>query len=272
MRLGFIGAGAIASCLVTGFCGGEVKHSICVSPRNREKAAALQAAFPDQVRVAESNQQVVDQSDWLFLCVRPQLAPAVISSLCFRPEHQVISLLSDQDLSLVSQWVGPVALLARAVPMSFNAQRFGPIVLYPDLPPPRQLLNQVGQVVGVEREEQAQTLLALTAVQASFFTLLHDMTLWGEHNGVERETAIQYLSAMFQAFCREAQDIEASALGELAQKMTPGGLNWMVKTALTDSGALGQWTQALDRVMHRLQPIAGRKQPDKPQQTNISNI
>ena len=63
--LGFIGTGALTSSLVTGFCerAAQDPHPIIVSPRNRENAARLKAAYPKRVMVAQSMQEVVDRSD-----------------------------------------------------------------------------------------------------------------------------------------------------------------------------------------------------------------
>ncbi|MBP3927612.1 MAG: NAD(P)-binding domain-containing protein, partial [Clostridium sp.] len=86
MRLGFIGTGIITTAVVTVFCeSGKGDLHISVSPRNKERAAALHEKYPEIVTVAESNQEVIDQSDWVFAALLPQHAEAVLSELTFPP-------------------------------------------------------------------------------------------------------------------------------------------------------------------------------------------
>lgn len=55
MTIGFIGTGIISSYVVTGFCkSGREGIDIIVSPRSRDKSAALAAEFPQMVRVART--------------------------------------------------------------------------------------------------------------------------------------------------------------------------------------------------------------------------
>jgi pyrroline-5-carboxylate reductase len=77
MTYGIIGVGAIAAAIVTGLCeSGSDAPSIVLSPRNADRAADLAARFPT-VRVARSNQEVIDGSAVVLLCIRPQDAHGV---------------------------------------------------------------------------------------------------------------------------------------------------------------------------------------------------
>ena len=51
IRVGFIGTGTITTAVVSGLCGAEDARDlqITISPRSADKAAALRAAYPDQV-------------------------------------------------------------------------------------------------------------------------------------------------------------------------------------------------------------------------------
>jgi pyrroline-5-carboxylate reductase len=74
MTYGIIGVGSIAAAIVTGLCEqAQDAPSIVLSPRNASRAADLAARFPT-VHVAQSNQDVIDGSSVLILCLRPQEA------------------------------------------------------------------------------------------------------------------------------------------------------------------------------------------------------
>ena len=71
-RIGFIGTGHIAAPMVRFLA--ERGHEITVSERNAETAQALRACHG--VSIA-TNQDVLDRSDIVFLCVRPHVARRV---------------------------------------------------------------------------------------------------------------------------------------------------------------------------------------------------
>src|SRR5580692_1158766 len=93
MQLGFIGTGEITSAIVTGLSSSGTTHPIWLSPRNAVIANGLAKRFPG-ISVASSNQEVLDRSDTVVIGVRPSVAQPVLAELGFRPDHQVISLVS----------------------------------------------------------------------------------------------------------------------------------------------------------------------------------
>ena len=86
--VGFVGVGTMNSAIVRGLCTLETPpNAIVLSPRNAEKAAALQAEFPGLVTIAADNQAVADASDVIFIGVLPKLCEEVckaIKSTCDR--------------------------------------------------------------------------------------------------------------------------------------------------------------------------------------------
>jgi len=93
MRIGIIGTGIIASAIVTGFCTKKIGHLFFLSPRNAEKAAALAAEFPE-VKVCASNQEVIDNSDWVFICLRKNGFGA-LNEIKFRRNQKVINMAAE---------------------------------------------------------------------------------------------------------------------------------------------------------------------------------
>lgn len=57
--------------------GGHRPVRVTVSPRNEHKAASLKAKFPDLITVASSNQEVLDESDVVFIGLLPDHAEEV---------------------------------------------------------------------------------------------------------------------------------------------------------------------------------------------------
>ena len=98
-KVGFLGCGVIASAIATGIATQtEVPiDSIKVTKRSEAKSSTLKKAFPDLISVHEDNQEIVDQSDVIFVCVLPEQTSKVLQSLKFDSKKQeLISLVVSQ--------------------------------------------------------------------------------------------------------------------------------------------------------------------------------
>ena len=77
MRLGFIGTGNIVSDVVAGICKSKISFKkIIISPRNKNKSKQLKKNFKN-VLIAKNNQDVIDNSDWIFLGVLPEVGKKI---------------------------------------------------------------------------------------------------------------------------------------------------------------------------------------------------
>lgn len=251
MKLGFIGTGIISSALVTGFCESGRDVSVLVSPRTKERAEALRDRYPDQVRIASKNQQIVDESEWIFLAVLPQQAMKVLEELHFGPEKKLISLVPSLDMEEASKLTGPLAVFADVVPLPFAAKRIGPVVLYPPVPEVKELLSILGTVVEAETREQMSILRTSTALMSPYYMLLSKVVSWCESKGLKEEKARTYLTSYWGALSQMAAEFPGP-LDELAREATPGGLNWQALNDLEEKGALDEWQKVLDPVLERV--------------------
>lgn len=254
MKLGFIGTGGITTILVNGFLSKDERIDITVSPRNPERARCLMQKYPTNVSIAANNQEVVDLSEYVFLCVKPERAEEAIKSLVFSTRHKVFNLVAGLTLETLQNWIGDVNLLVHTIPLSFAANGYGPIVLYPDEQVARKLLGKIGEVFAVESYDNIRILQALTSVQASFYTLLNSLVDWAMVNGLPADFATSYTSSLFLAFTRALQGIDRDGLYHLSNEMTPMGINWMIKSNLNNEKAIDAWTDSLTLALKRLTP------------------
>lgn len=116
VAIGVIGCGTIASAIVTGLAkaqqskgNAKVGHPytisrISLSARSAKKSAALQESFPDLVTIHADNQEILDRSDIVFLCVLNDQTEAVLGPLKFDiHRHTLVSLV------VRSLYYGPIA-------------------------------------------------------------------------------------------------------------------------------------------------------------------
>ena len=95
-KIGFLGCGTIASAIARGIATQTdiPIASIAVTKRSENKSAQLQHDFPSLVTIYEGNQEILDTSDLVFLCVLPQLTNQVLEGVIFdESRHNLISLV-----------------------------------------------------------------------------------------------------------------------------------------------------------------------------------
>jgi len=252
MRLGFLGTGSITSAIVTGLRADRgLPCPILLSPRNAHVAARLAAAFP-QVSVAESNQAVLDESDIVFLAVRPQVAREVLADVKFRPSHRVISLVATFSHQSITALVRPAANVSCAVPLPTVAFHRGPTAIFPPDPLAAALFGRLGVAVGAATESEFQALWASTAMMAPYFTYLGSLSTWLIDHGVPPSRAQEYIGMMFSGLGLFRQGTGAT-FAELAEEFkTKGGLNEQCAAQLEQSGVFDACTRALDAILTRI--------------------
>jgi pyrroline-5-carboxylate reductase len=256
MTLGFIGTGTIAAAIVEGLSSASPGYSILLSPRNEDVAARLAAQF-DSVRVAETNQAVLDGSDTIVLAVRPQIAHDVLSSLRFRPDHRVISLIPAVTLKYLRSITAPSAFVTRAVPLPSAARHESPTPIYPADPIVEALFSKLGLVIELDREEEFDAFTAASAIMSSYFRMAGTVSEWMEREGVAPQKAQAYVSQILRGLAGATAASPHSNFAQLTEEhQTPGGLNEQVLNSLTQAGVFEDLSHALDKIRERL--TAGR--------------
>jgi len=254
MQIGFIGVGKITNAIVEGLCTSFIENTqIWLSPRNEANAQHLAEKYA-QVQRLESNQQVIDQSDIVFIAVRPAVAVEVLRSLVFREEQIVVSLVPLLKKAELLNAVAPATQVARAVPTPTVMQHTGPILLFQANDTVIQLFSHLGQPVQVADEQQLHALWTLTGLITPFYDLLHELSSWTIANGVDATTANQYIAGLFQALSFAAQQDSSINFKELAQHAeTPNGMNEQAGREIREKGAHEAYRIASDNLLKRFE-------------------
>jgi pyrroline-5-carboxylate reductase len=254
IRLGFIGTGVITSAIVTGLCTlPKPMASILVSPRNRKKAEKLASMFSN-VKVASSNQDILDNVDVVVLAVLPQNREEILSLLKFVNNHTVINLLAGTANADIAPLVAPASRLIRSVPLPCVSRHIGPIALFPDDDIAREIFESLGIVIAVDQESQLESLTIITALMAPYYALLESVVNWVVKEGVGQKQASDYTASMFSALCAMAVELPDGKIGSLVQEsMTPGGLNELAMETITTKEGLNPWMFALKKVKEKIE-------------------
>jgi len=251
MRIGVIGTGIMASYMVMAFCDYECEHEFILSPRNKEKAAYLANKYVN-VSVAKDNQEVLDNCEVVILSVLPQKAEEILKPLQFRKDHKVISVIAILGLRRIAELVGETEILVDVLPLPFISQRIGPLVINPPCEEMEELLRPLGDLVILESAEEMNVIRAITALMSPFYELCYNIVDWSEKNGLNEPAAKAYTTSFFNALSIMASQTAEGKLKELAEEMTPGGLNWQAVTYLQEKETFTKWQEALDGILRRI--------------------
>ncbi len=252
VRVGVVGVGAIAVALVDGLLSGPRAGDlvVTVSPRSADRSADL-AARHAAVTVAADNQGVLDASDVVVVAVLPGQVAEVCAALRFRADHVVAGLAAGWPPSALAGHVAPATAVCQLIPMPMVALRTGPIVVHPGLPQVLDLLDGCGDPVVLEHEADVVLLSALSASMSTFFELQTTLVDWADGAGLDRATAVHYVTALFHGLATESvHDRDRGLAGATVEHETPGGLNEHVRTGLQQAGAFTELQRLLDHLLH----------------------
>jgi pyrroline-5-carboxylate reductase len=247
MTLGFIGIGTMAAAMIEGLGGGD----LVLSPRGAALAEGLAARLPG-VRVAASNQAVVDAASTIILAVRPQIIEEVTRALRFRPGQKVISLVAATQIESLRAWIGLDIPVIRAVPLPFVTTRSCVTPIYPPDPETEALFHRLGLALPCESLSDFDLLAAGSTTMGSYFGLLETIQSWLVAEGLPEASARAYMAGLFDNLGRIARQSPAP-FGQLREEYsTRGGLNEQVHRDFAAAGGSAAMTQALDSVLRRI--------------------
>jgi len=259
--LGFLGTGNITSAVVEGFCTSGSACRILVSPRNEQKSRSLAERFP-QVRRAASNQELLDQSDIILLALRPGVAPSVLETLKFRPEHTVLSFIPVIPRQTLAALVQPAQRVFKVLPLPYVAKHIGLVPFFPADPAVASCLRALGEPMPLHDERELHLLWAITGLISPFYALMETIQSWCVAGGADPETSKRYTASMYSSLAALAENKPGVGFQTLAQEAaTPGGLNEMSLSMIGEGTTFPDLRRALDAILQRFQeaPISGAK-------------
>ena len=250
MNLGFIGTGKIAASVITGICKSKISYKkIIISPRNKKIALGLKRKFK-KILIAKDNQQIVDQSNWVFLSVTPTVGEKIIKDLKFKSTQTVVSFISTITLSQLKKAIKVKAKIVRAIPLPPISLKKGPVPICPPNSKVKAFFNNLGTTVEIKNEKSSINFWSTSGMMAPFYEMLRVMTDWLVKRGVKRNNAQKYITSLFLALSEDAVVNSKENLKNLVKEsQTPKGLNEQGVKELTKACLL--YTSPSPRDMRR---------------------
>jgi len=253
MNIGFIGTGKIASSVIKGiFRSNIIYKKIIISPRNKEISKKLKKKF-NSIKIAQSNQEVIDLCDWIFLSVTPSVGSKIIKDLKFKSNQTIISFISTISLKQLKKAIKVNVKLFRAIPLPPIALKKGPVPICPPNKKVRDFFNKIGTAIEIKNEKLSINFWSASGMMAPFYELLRVMTDWLVKRGVGRANAQKYITSLFLALSEDAVKNSRQDLKHLVKdSQTPKGLNEQGVRELTKAGFYKQLEKTLNNIHKRL--------------------
>lgn len=246
-RIGFIGTGHIAAPMVRRMVG--LGHEVIVTSRNADVAAALAQSHGVSV---DEPKAVLDASDIIFICLRPSVAPDILTTLSFRPDHQIISVMAEHSEATLRQICAPAKHITRTIPFGFVEQGGCPLPVWGDVALVTKLFGPDNLILAMPQEAGLNAVLAASAIMANQLDMLQTIAAWTEAQLGDADVADAYVRHLVNGFLTTMPQ-HAGALAQERDALTlPGSLNHALMHKMRDAGTHEALTQALDDVYERL--------------------
>ncbi|MDD5034199.1 MAG: pyrroline-5-carboxylate reductase [Methylococcaceae bacterium] len=232
-KLGFIGAGNMASSLIAGLLAdGYNPEKIWVSDPELEKLDSLASRFG--IHTSTNNHAIVENSQILVLAVKPQVMQEVskdIAPTVSRCKPLIISLAAGISEAAIDRWLGGGNDVVRCMPNTPALVKTGATALHGNdnisaeqRSQAEAILRSVGLAVWVEREELLDAITALSGSgPAYFFLFMEAMEEAAMKLGLPSQTARLLTQQTALGAARLAIESEESP-AELRKRVTsPGG-------------------------------------------------
>ena len=253
MNLGFIGTGKIASSVITGICKSNILYKkILISPRNNKIAKNLKRNF-NKIVIAKDNQQIIDQSNWVFLSVTPDVGNKIIKNLKFKSNQTIISFISTITLLELKKAVKVKAKIIRAIPLPPISLKKGPIPICPPNKKVKNFFNKIGSTIEIKNEKLSINFWSTSGMMASYYNILRVMSDWLVKKGIKRQDAQKYITSLFLALSKDAVFNSKKDLKFLVKEsQTPKGLNEQGLKKMSKNGVYKSIVNTLNSIHRRL--------------------
>ena len=253
MRIGFVGTGTIAEAIIEGVTKSSLApERIVISPRNKDVAGRL-AAMHEVVRIGDTNQAVVDESDMIFIAVRPQVVEGVLRELTFRPGQHVVSLVATISADQLRGWLGEEVLITQAIPLPFVADRQGVTAVFPPNQEAMDFFAALGTAIAAHSKDEFDLTALASSLMGSYFGLLEGIADWFSEKGMPAEITRSYVARLFATLSGIATKSAHKPLSTLRREYsTRGGLNEQLFEEFAHLGGVDALKGALQKVHLRI--------------------
>ena len=259
--VGFIGFGTIGSSIAKGLLlqtTVPIKR-IAVSRRSESKSSELKSLHPESVTVFDDNQEVLNESDVIFLCVLPEQMKEVLKKLKFNPtKHIMVSLVSTSVLSEMIELSGLLeSQVFKMICLPSVSRCEGTCLLVPPSPSQqfKSLFDSLGGTVECADEKLMNRAMIPCNLMGPLYGIMRNSRTWLEKQGMPADDASYLVARQYMAMVQDAlRDCrDPQRFDKLIAEQTPGGFNEQALRNLEGLGLHDIYDKTMDALLNRLE-------------------
>ncbi len=265
--IGFVGGGNMATAIIRGLLArGMAGEHISVSDPSEERRRALAALPASGVRVGDSNEAVAQEADVLVLAVKPQVLPAVLTSLASVVAERrplVVSIAAGVRARDIDRRLGGGLPVVRCMPNQPALVGEGMTVLYANEQAAGQrdvadeVLTAVGPTLWVDDEAMIDAATAISGSGPAYFFYLMEILIdaaGGFGFPAEQARLLAVQTARGAAAMAEAEADEPAILRD--RVTSPGGTTAAAFGVLEDADVHAIFSRAFAAARRRAGELA----------------
>jgi pyrroline-5-carboxylate reductase len=253
MKLGFIGVGKIATSVIEGIFKAKIDiKEITLSPKNKNNARILKKKFL-QIKIANSNQEVLDKSNWIFLSITPKVGKQILKKLKFKNNHTILNFISTIHNQELKKIISPAKNIFKVAPLPMIKHNLGPIIVYPKNKLVEDFFNKLGKVIATNNEKENKKLWVMTSFMATYFEIFNTAHKWFLRKGINKNKSMEYLSHLFKALNNETVKNPNYSMDKMIKEFqTKGGINEELLNKVKKSGVFKNLNKGFEKIYNRV--------------------
>jgi pyrroline-5-carboxylate reductase len=249
--IGFIGVGELALYTIRGVRLGGYEGRILLSPRNHEKAQLMASQHGCEVQA--DNQSVIDQCDCVVIATRPADCLQTLSSLDFKPEQLLISVVAGIEVEQLREVLPRDLEIVRAMPVSSAEAGSSPTLIYPDNVLVRELFDFCGNTIAVDNEAWFTQGSVLACVYCWFFSLYEELIRATTGPDLPVALSAELVMGMAKGAAELALAKSEISPGDIAESIaTEGTFSKLGLDLLKQKSAFEPWSEACKLLQKQL--------------------
>jgi pyrroline-5-carboxylate reductase len=253
MKLGFIGVGKIATSVIEGIFKAKIDiKEITLSPKNKNNARILKKKF-SRIKIANSNQEVLDKSNWIFLSITPKVGKQILKKLKFKNNHTILNFISTIHNQELKKIISPAKNIFKVAPLPMIKHNLGPIIVYPKNKLVEDFFNKLGKVIATNNEKENKKLWVMTSFMATYFEIFNTAHKWFLRKGINKNKSMEYLSHLFKALNNETVKNPNYSMDKMIKEFqTKGGINEELLNRVKKSGVFKNLNKGFEKIYNRV--------------------
>jgi pyrroline-5-carboxylate reductase len=253
MRLGFIGVGKIATSVIEGIIKAKINiKEIILSPKNAKNTKLLKSRFK-KIKIAKSNQEVLEKSNWIVLSITPKVGEQILNKLKFKKDHIVLNFISTIHNQKLKTLIAPAKNIFKIAPLPMIKDNLGPIIVYPKNKEIENFFNKLGKVISTSNEKENKKLWVMTSFMATYLEMFNTAHKWFQKKGVNQNRSKEYLNHLFKALNNEISNNFNSSMDKMIKEFqTKGGINEELLLRIKKSGVFKNLDKGFEKIYNRV--------------------